>query len=249
MRKVCHFNHRYTSTMRDKMREKNTGNHKISIWSPINQQDFWLSQTCNFFFKELFSSPLSVWKPPVHSLKQSRSKLNHGQDQRAVQGHQEENCRPAPGWEEWIYNMQAAWCEKNQLWEQLRKWKTYCTRPLIITDKDILKNVSNQLMNPIDFHRYKNTMEVNGIHQLFGYQHSSTYLFLVFSRSKRSRFETTWGWVNDDRIFICMWTIPLTNFTRNTMLVIVLSRFTCQEHGSACLDYKPAWISLDQHGN
>jgi len=60
MRKVCHFNHRYTSTMRDKMREKNTGNHKISIWSPINQQDFWLSQTCNFFFKELFSSPLSV---------------------------------------------------------------------------------------------------------------------------------------------------------------------------------------------
>jgi len=124
MREVCNFNHRYASTMRDKMRKKNPEFicklwWKISIWSPTNQQDFWLSQTCNFFFKELFCPPLgsclnllSVWKPPVQSLKQSHSKLNHGQDQRAVQGQQEENCRPAPGWEEWIYNMQAAWCEK-----------------------------------------------------------------------------------------------------------------------------------------
>uniref|UniRef100_A0AAR2L626 Glyceraldehyde-3-phosphate dehydrogenase n=1 Tax=Pygocentrus nattereri TaxID=42514 RepID=A0AAR2L626_PYGNA len=32
-------------------------------------------------------------------VKLSDSKLNHGQDQRAVEGHQEENCSPAPGWE------------------------------------------------------------------------------------------------------------------------------------------------------
>jgi len=52
------------------MRTKNPGNHivgflknlfvnydgKISIWSPTNQQDFWLSQ--NFFFKKLFCPPL-----------------------------------------------------------------------------------------------------------------------------------------------------------------------------------------------
>ena len=32
---------------------------KISIWSPTNKQDFWLSQTCNFF-KKLFCSPLVI---------------------------------------------------------------------------------------------------------------------------------------------------------------------------------------------
>ncbi|XP_029370097.1 uncharacterized protein C6orf136 homolog isoform X2 [Echeneis naucrates] len=41
-----------------------------------------------------------VEKTPVHSLKQSDCKLNHGQDQRSIEGHQEENCRPASGWEE-----------------------------------------------------------------------------------------------------------------------------------------------------
>ncbi len=36
----------------------------------------------------------------------------------------------------------------------------------------------------------------------------------VFGRTKKccgsSRFGTTWGWVNDDRIFILGWTIPLS---------------------------------------
>ena len=84
---------------------------KISIWSPTKKQDFWLSQTCNFF-KRLLCSPLvtcingtclnllSVYKTPVHNLKQSHSKLHYGQDQRAVKGHQKQNCRPAPGWED-----------------------------------------------------------------------------------------------------------------------------------------------------
>ncbi len=31
---------------------------KISIWSPTNKQDCWLSQTCNFFFKRLLCPPL-----------------------------------------------------------------------------------------------------------------------------------------------------------------------------------------------
>uniref|UniRef100_A0A8C7KF41 [histone H3]-trimethyl-L-lysine(9) demethylase n=1 Tax=Oncorhynchus kisutch TaxID=8019 RepID=A0A8C7KF41_ONCKI len=31
---------------------------KISIWSPTNKQDFWLSQTCNLFFKRLLCPPL-----------------------------------------------------------------------------------------------------------------------------------------------------------------------------------------------
>ncbi len=31
---------------------------KISIWSPTNKQDCWLSQTCNFFFKRLICPPL-----------------------------------------------------------------------------------------------------------------------------------------------------------------------------------------------
>jgi len=148
MREVCNFHHRYTSIMRDKMRKKVLEITlkeficklwwKIRIWSPTNQQDFWLSQTCNFF-KKLFCPPLvtciigtclnqlSVQNTPVHSLIQSHSKLNHGHDQRAVEGQQEENCSPAPGWEDWIYNRQAAWCEKSTVGAIVRKWKTYKT--------------------------------------------------------------------------------------------------------------------------
>ncbi len=49
----------------------------------------------------------------------------------------------------------------------------------------------------------KNTMKVNGYCQLFGYQHSSKYRLLCSAEEINSyRFGTTWGWVNDDRIFI-----------------------------------------------
>ncbi len=72
MREACNFNHRYTSTMRDKIRkQKSRKSHcrifkeficklwwKISIWSPTNKQDCWLSQTYNFFFKRLLCPPL-----------------------------------------------------------------------------------------------------------------------------------------------------------------------------------------------
>ncbi len=52
----------------------------------------------------------------------------------------------------------------------------------------------------------KNTLEVNGYHQLFGYQHSSKYL-LSFSTKERNSywFGTTWWWVNDG---IFGWSIP-----------------------------------------
>ncbi len=67
MREASNFHHRYTSTMRDKIRKKNCRIFKeficklwwkISIWSPTNKQDCWLSQTCNFFFKRLLCPPL-----------------------------------------------------------------------------------------------------------------------------------------------------------------------------------------------
>ncbi len=42
------------------------------------------------------------------------------------------------------------------------------------------------------------------------FPHSSEYLSLCSAEQRHSyRFGTTWGWVNDDRIFIFGWTIPL----------------------------------------
>ena len=72
MREACNFHHRYTSPMADKIKEKKSRKShcrifneficklwwKISIWSPTNKRDFWLSQTCNFFFKRLLCPPL-----------------------------------------------------------------------------------------------------------------------------------------------------------------------------------------------
>ncbi len=75
----------------------------------------------------------------------------------------------------------------------------------------ILKKVCNSLFRcTIDFHsRKKNTMEVNGAPELLCFPHSE-YLPLCLAEQRHSyRFETTWGWVNDDRIFIFGWTIPL----------------------------------------
>ncbi len=47
----------------------------------------------------------------------------------------------------------------------------------------------------------------------FSYQYSSIYLFCVQQKKETHwlmrRFGTTWGWVNDDRIFIFGWTVPL----------------------------------------
>ncbi len=63
----------------------------------------------------------------------------------------------------------------------------------------------------IDFHSiFFPTMEVNGAPKQPGYKLSSKYLPL-FTAEQRNlyRFGTTWGWVNNDRIFIFGLTIPL----------------------------------------
>ncbi len=55
-------------------------------------------------------------------------------------------------------------------------------------------------------------MEVNGAPKQPGYKLSSKYRPLCSAEQRRSyRFGTTWGSVNDDRIFIFGWTIPLMN--------------------------------------
>ncbi len=73
------------------------------------------------------------------------------------------------------------------------------------------KFVTRLFWSTIDFHsRKKNTMEVNGDPELLCFTHCSEYLPLCSAEQRHSyRFVTTWGWVNDDRLFIFGWTIPL----------------------------------------
>jgi len=73
---------------------------------------------------------------------------------------------------------------------------------LLINSKEIML-VINQLTAPIDFHsRNKNSMEINGLHQLFGYWYSSKYH--PCSAEERN----WWRWVNDERISIFGWNCP-----------------------------------------
>ncbi len=53
-------------------------------------------------------------------------------------------------------------------------------------------------------------MEVNGAPKQPDYKLSSEYLPLCSEQTHSYRFGTTWGWVNDDRIFIFGWTVPLS---------------------------------------
>ncbi len=54
------------------------------------------------------------------------------------------------------------------------------------------------------------TMEVNGPRKQPDYKLSSEYLPLCSAEQTHShRSGTTWGWVNDDWIFIFGWTVPL----------------------------------------
>ncbi len=62
----------------------------------------------------------------------------------------------------------------------------------------------------IDFHSGKeNTMEVNGAPELLCFPHSSEYLPLCSEQTHSYRFGSTWGRVNDYRIFIFGCTVPL----------------------------------------
>ncbi len=71
---------------------------------------------------------------------------------------------------------------------------------------------TEQFWGTIDFHSiFFPTMEVNGAPKQPGYKLSSKYLPLCSAEQRHSfRFGTTWGWVNDDSIFIFGWTIPLS---------------------------------------
>ncbi len=71
---------------------------------------------------------------------------------------------------------------------------------------------TEQFWGTIDFHSiFFPPMEVNGAPKQPGYKLSSKYLPLCLAEHINSyRFGTTWGWVNDDRIFIFGWTIPLS---------------------------------------
>ncbi len=78
------------------------------------------------------------------------------------------------------------------------------------------KFVTRLFWGTIDFHsRRENTMEVNGAPELLCFPHSSEYLPLCSAEQTHSYgFGTTWGWVNDDTIFIFGWTIPLSEMSQ-----------------------------------
>ncbi len=88
------------------------------------------------------------------------------------------------------------------------------------------KFVTRLFWGTIDFHsRKKNTMEVNGAPELLCFPRSSEYLPLCSAEQRNSyRLGTTWGWVNDDRIFIFGWTIPLSPQSTQGLSNILMSR-------------------------
>ncbi len=74
-------------------------------------------------------------------------------------------------------------------------------------------------------------MEFNGAPELLCFPHSSEYLPLCSAEQRNSyRFGTTWGWVNDDRIFIFGWTIPLRHALLDVALCVCLNQ-VMQSHG------------------
>jgi len=94
-----------------------------------------------------------------------------------------------------------------------------------------------------NFIQIENTMEVNGVHRLFGYWHSSKYLMLVSAGGKFQFIQvcTTWEgeWVNNDRILIFGRAIPLiTNEDFNRPINI------CNTY---CLRVKSSLLWFDLH--
>ncbi len=83
---------------------------------------------------------------------------------------------------------------------------------------------TEQFWGTIDFHNiYFPSMEVNGAPKQLGYKLSSKYLHLCSAEQRYSyRFGNTWGWVNDDRIFIFWWTFPLMQFLASPALHLSL---------------------------
>ncbi len=102
------------------------------------------------------------------------------------------------------------------------------------------KIVTRQFWVTIDFQsRKKNTMEVNGAPELLCFPHSSEYLPLCSAEQRHSYwFKTTWDWVNDDRIFIFGWTIPLSKkVTKSKSSTSKMGQCNCvyeQNHFTIC---------------
>ncbi len=95
----------------------------------------------------------------------------------------------------------------------LKYFQTCMNVFVLNTKEDILKNVWIWAVlgwhwPPLYF--YFPTMEVNVAPKQPGYKLSSEYLPLCSEQTHSYRFGNTWGWVNDDSIFIFEWTIPLS---------------------------------------
>ncbi len=77
-------------------------------------------------------------------------------------------------------------------------------------------------------------MQVNGAPELLCFPHSSEYLPLCSAEQRHSyRFGITWGWVNDDRIFIFGWTIPLRSLHTEWCFRMLKNKYDltlCQSH-------------------
>ncbi len=99
---------------------------QISIWSPINQQDFWLP---GVFYrgKELRLGADTLLKGvpgcylykrhlSTEAINQSFQTLHHDQDQRVVQGRQGQDCRATQEWNGLQDHRQATWWEGDYSW-------------------------------------------------------------------------------------------------------------------------------------
>ncbi len=102
---------------------------------------------------------------------------------------------------------------------------------LLNTKEEIQNNLGNRAV--LGHHWlsiFVPTMEVNGAPKQPAYKLSSEYLPLCSAEQRKSnRFGTTWGWVNDDRIFIFGSSIPLS--FRFSMLITLWPSITTATAG------------------
>ncbi len=98
---------------------------EISIWSPINQQDFWLPGV--FYkgkvlrFKGIAPNPssLPVSKTPVHTQKQSINQIPNSPPwprPKSCPRMSRKDCRPIQGWNGLQDHRQATWWEGDNSW-------------------------------------------------------------------------------------------------------------------------------------
>ncbi len=126
-------------------------------------------------------------------------------------------------------------CFKNLKGQFTQKWK-FCHHLLTLkyfqtcmnvfvllnTKEDILKNEGNRAV--LDQSIFFPTMEVNGAPKQPDYKLSSEYLPLCSAEQRHSyRFGSTWGWVNDNRINIFGWTVPLKSLHKHLKVMCLMN--------------------------